>query len=368
MARGLDTLPLVGALSDPHGMTTLARAYLEWMGERHYSERTVESHLKNLRPFLRWCNERGLVRANEVTRPMLERYQRHLFHYRKADGAPLSVAAQCSRLRTVQGLCRWLTKANLILANPASELDLPRMPRQLPKHVLTVEELERVLSQPEVLEPQGLRDRAMMEVLYSTGMRRMELAQLGVFDVDAARRTVMIRQGKGHKDRVAPIGQRALLWVLKYLNEVRPEWVVEPDCGRLFLSDRGNAIEVDYLTELVSRYIDRAGVGKRGSCHLFRHSVATLMLDNGADIRFVQAFLGHASIQTTQIYTQVSIRQLQQIHAATHPAERRAKPREVAETSVAPVLASIEQEGYDGDDEQRTEERGPRPGGAAPRR
>ena len=159
--------------------------------------------------------------------------------------------------------------------------------------------------------------------------------RLGVFDLDLTRETVMIRQGKGQKDRVAPIGRRALAWVLRYLNEVRPQWAIEPDPGALFLGHLGQPLNVEYLSYLVRWYVKAAGLGKLGSCHLFRHTAATLMLENGADLRFIQAFLGHARLETTQIYTQVSIRQLKEIHTATHPAERpRSKepPHKAAET------------------------------------
>ncbi len=329
-------LPRVGMLNDPHGMTTLVRAHLAWMRERNYSGETIDGREGDLRIFLRWCAERGVMRANEITRPMLERYQRHLFHYRKENGQPLSVRSQRMRIDAVRALYRWLSKANLVLANPASELELPRVPKRLPKHVLNAAEIERVLNACDVSEPTGVRDRAMMETLYSTGIRRTELAHLQVFDLDLTRETVMIRQGKGQKDRVTPIGRRALDWVLKYLNEVRPHWVVEPDHGALFLNHLGQGFNPGYLTHLVRWYVERAGLGKVGSCHLFRHSIATLMLENGADIRFIQAFLGHSQLSTTQVYTQVSIRQLKDVHTATHPAERRPAKDAATETADTP--------------------------------
>jgi integrase/recombinase XerD len=151
-------------------------------------------------------------------------------------------------------------------------------------------------------------------------MRRMELASLKLYDLDLERGTVMIRLGKGKKDRMIPIGSRALAWIDKYVVEVRPALVREPDDGTLFLSNLNEAFTPNRLTQLVREYIDAAQLGKRGSCHLFRHTMATLMLENGADIRFIQQMLGHAELSTTQIYTQVSIRKLKEIHTLTHPA------------------------------------------------
>jgi len=214
-----------------------------------------------------------------------------------------------------------------ILHNPASELELPRLEHRLPKHVLTVAEVEQVLAQPDIHDPLGLRDRALMETLYSTGMRRLELANLKLYDLDTERGTVTIRQGKGKKDRVIPIGDRAAAWVEKYIREARPRLVVEPDDHTVFLSNAGEPFCLDHLSDLVRTHVDAANIGKRGACHKFRHSMATLMLENGADIRYNQQMLGHADLKTTQIYTQVSIRQLKRIHTATHPAARPEKEK-----------------------------------------
>jgi len=159
-------------------------------------------------------------------------------------------------------------------------------------------------------------------ILYSTGLRRAELARLELTDIDRQRGTILVRCGKGRKDRVVPIGQRALRWLDKYLVETRPVLAVDPAVAHLFITHYGRPIHVNHLSLLVRGYLVRAGVTKRGSCHLFRHTAATLMLENGADIRFIQALLGHTCLSTTEIYTHVSIGQLQKVHAKTHPAGR----------------------------------------------
>ncbi len=185
--------------------------------------------------------------------------------------------------------------------------------------MLSASEAEAVLAVPDLSLGFGIRDRAMLEVLYSTGMRRRELIGLSVWDLDAERGTVSIRQGKGRRDRMVPIGERALAWVAKYSADVRPGLVVPPDAGVLFLTKEGLDFTPDHLSGLVTRYVERADIAKHGSCHLFRHTMATLMLEGGADIRYIQQMLGHAELSTTQIYTQVSIRALKAIHTATHP-------------------------------------------------
>lgn len=276
--------------------------------------------------FLLWCEARAVTRPDDVTRPILERYQRHLYHHRKTDGKPLSFISQTGRLMAVRAYFRWLARQNVLLSNPAADLELPRMEKRLPRVVLSASEVEAVLATPALGDAIGLRDRALLETLYSTGVRRLEVVGLAVDDVDFDRGTLLVRQGKGKKDRMLPVGERALAWIDKYVREARPAL----SCGlherTLFLTHLGESIVPEYLTHRVRRYVEAAELGKRGSCHLFRHSMATLMLENGADVRYVQEMLGHANLGTTQIYTHVSIRRLKEVHSATHPGARLVRP------------------------------------------
>lgn len=310
-----------GDSTDPQGMNALREKFLDWLAVTNYAERTVAIRRACLGYFIDWAAQRGIARPVEVSRPVLERYQRFLFAYRKQNGDPLSVATQCSRLASVKAWFKYLAKHHHVLYNPASEVEMPRLDFRLPKAILSASEAEIVLALPKVGEVLGLRDRAIMETLYSTGMRRMEAVNLKVHDVDRDRGTVMIRHGKGKKDRLIPIGGRASAWVEKYLLEARPRLAVgERSANVLFLTTMGEAFHPVHLSKLVRDYVLAADLGKKGSCHLFRHTMATLMLEGGADIRFIQAMLGHASLDTTQVYTQVSIRMLKEIHTATHPA------------------------------------------------
>jgi len=168
------------------------------------------------------------------------------------------------------------------------------------------------------------RDRALMELLWSTGIRRGEVVNLELYSVDASRKTVTIVQGKGKQDRVIPVGARALWWLNYWQQEVRPQLLVNPHCKALFLAlDGMEGLQANGITNMVGTYIRASGISKWGSCHLFRHAMATQMLENGADLRWIQAMLGHRSVESTQIYTQVSIKALQAVHASTHPAEQR---------------------------------------------
>lgn len=308
-----------GDPADPHGFHRACVDFLDWIEVRHYSPRTVSGFRDSLAIFVVWCETRGVTRPVEVTRPVLEAYQRHLFWRRKRDGAPLSNQTQYTRLVPIRGLFRYLVRQNRVLANPASDLELPKVDQRLPRAVLTVSETERVLALPDVRSPFGLRDRAILEVLYSTGIRRQELIALTVWDLDPERGLLTVRKGKGRKDRVVPAGERAAAWVARYASDARPRLVVPPDVGVLFLTKEGLDFTPDHLSGLVTRYVERADLGKRGSCHLFRHTMATLMLEGGADIRYIQAMLGHAELGSTQLYTQVAVGTLKAVHAACHP-------------------------------------------------
>ncbi|MFC1853874.1 site-specific tyrosine recombinase XerC [candidate division CSSED10-310 bacterium] len=310
----------------PDSLAAIAEEYYEWMQVTNYSERTIQNCRRNLGYFFTWCEERGLLRPADVTKPIVERYQRHLFYYRQQrTGQPLTPGSQQVRLTAIRTFFKWLARKNYVLYNPAGDLYMPRAEHRLPHQSLTLAEVERVLSQPDLKTNTGIRDRAILETFYSTGIRRLELIKLTVYNVDLERETLFICQGKGKKDRMLPIGTRALDWIEQYLYDIRPQYVVPPDQGCLFLTRWGGPFSINTLSYMVKRHLQNANINKQGSCHLFRHTMATLMLENGADIRYIQQMLGHAAIESTKVYTQVSIRTLKAVHSQTHPASY--KPR-----------------------------------------
>jgi integrase/recombinase XerD len=329
-------------------------AFLEWTVSSGLTEATASIRRHSLDSFIVWCDERGLERPQDITRPILQRYQGHLYHYRKANGQPLSFNTQATRLMPIVAFFKWCARENHILHNPASDLVLPKPPRQLPRHLLTVAEIEAVLNQADIDTPSGLRNRAMMETLYSTGIRRAELSRLEIYDVDTERGTLMVRLGKGRRDRLIPLGARACAWIERYLREVRPHLVLAMDQRILFLTDYGEAFEKNRLSDMVKRHMQYAGV--QGGCHAFRHAMATHMLENGADIRYIQAILGHSELSTTQIYTHVAIGHLQAVHALTHPARiersggvQRESGDEVAGRAERTLLDALEAESAEED-------------------
>jgi integrase/recombinase XerD len=302
-------------------MVAMLEQFLKWMQSKNYADWTVTTRRSQLGRFVQWATARGISHPREITKPIIERYQRSLYHYRQPNGNPLSFQTQNSQVVAIRAWFKWLARNNHVLYNPAADVELSKLEHRLPKCVLTASEAEQVINQPDTHTKLGIRDRAILETFYSTGMRRAELMGLRPCDLDMERGTVVIRQGKGKKDRMIPIGERALAWIDRYQVEVRPGLLVGAG-DVLFLTHLGKPFAPDQMSELVASYVKAAEIGKEGSCHLFRHTMATVMLENGAGIRYIQAMLGHAKLETTQIYTRVSIRRLKEVHTATHPARK----------------------------------------------
>lgn len=313
------TLPVSAA---PDALASWLRAYIEHLRVLNFAEETLTNRVSALQLFLSWAAERDVLCASDVTRKVLEAYQRWLWHYRRTNGQRLGWSTQQKRLIALKDWFRWLTRQDVILHNPASEIELPRAEQRLPAEPLTRTEIERLLNVPDVADPLGVRDRAVLELFYSTGLRRAEVCALELTAVNWERRTLTVRRGKGKKDRVVPVGERALHWLERYLNEVRPRLSLDTRELAFFLTGYGGPFHPDGLSRQVSDWMDAAGIARRGSCHLLRHTCATHMLEGGADIRYIQQLLGHESLETTAIYTEVSIRQLQEVHARCHPAAR----------------------------------------------
>lgn len=183
--------------------------YLESRLIHNYAPETNRRHDSNIRKFITWCDERGITDPRSVTKPILERYKKHLYYSRKSNGEPMSFNGQATVLTSIKTFFKWLTQNNYLLYNPASELQLPRKPKQLPRNLLSLEETQDLLNAADIHSLSGLRDRAVMELLYSCGLRRQECANLQLHDIQLTQQTVFVREGKGGKDRVVPIGDSA---------------------------------------------------------------------------------------------------------------------------------------------------------------
>ena len=305
-------------------LNSLVEEHLTAMQVRHYSASTLRTRRFLLRGFADWCGTANIRLSVQFRKRDIEEYQAHLYQYRKHSsqktaGQPLSVRGQQMRLSAVSVFLGWLTKTGVLASNPATDLEGLREEHRLPRQVLTATEAEKILNAINTQWLTGVRDRAMLETLYSTGMRRGELLALTLDDIQRESGVVRINCGKGSRDRVVPVGARALAWIERYLQEVRPRWIQPTSGPHLFLTNRGTRLSANQASQVAKRHIDNAQVGKKGSCHIFRHTCATVLLQNGADIRSIQQLLGHASLETTQLYTQVTVVDLKRVHSRCHP-------------------------------------------------
>ncbi|MEQ1786496.1 MAG: site-specific tyrosine recombinase XerD [Acidimicrobiales bacterium] len=290
---------------------------LMWLtAERGRAANTIAAYRRDLRTYVAWLRESGRTLA-DVTEADLVDYVRAL---RERDLAPASVARS---LVPVRSLHRFLAEEGRASVDPGAHLELPKVPRGLPK-ALSEEEVGRLLDAPEGEEAVALRDRAMLEVLYGTGVRVSELVGLSLGDVDLD--AALLRAfGKGSKERIVPVGVPAVRALVAWLGPAgRPalapaQWRRRGDAEAVFLNARGGRLSRQGAWDVLSRYARQVGLEGRLSPHVLRHSCATHMLDHGADIRAVQELLGHASISTTQVYTLVSTERLWEVYRSAHP-------------------------------------------------
>jgi integrase/recombinase XerD len=301
-------------------MGAWVESHLEWLEAKGYARGTIQSRRGYLRKFVAWSAGQGATQPHDFALPLIEAYRVHLHTLRRRDGAPLGWGSRAQPLLAIRGLFRWLTLTGELSSNPAADVELPRRGRRLPRRVLSASEVERVLALPNIRTGTGLRDRTILEVLYWTGIRRAECANLDLRDLDLGRGVLLIRDGKGARDRFVPLGRRVTVWLTHYIRRGRTSLLKSGDPGALFLSRLGGQISVKRLGAMVHDALWAAGLGGGGACHRFRHTVATLMLEGGADIRDLQELLGHEQLNTTALYARVSIQRLQEVHRRTHPA------------------------------------------------
>jgi integrase/recombinase XerD len=308
--------------------------YLEHLRNRHLVPGTVSGVRYMLDQFFLYCGKD----EREVALADMEGFREYLSKKRKSTGEPFTLERQQRYVRVVAGFLKWLYRQGKILTNPFAELPPIKKPRRIPRGIITHEDVMKLLQQPNLFKPIGFRDRAMMEMLYSTGLRANELCRLMIYDIDFAARTVRVNQGKGRKDRVVPIGKVAAAYALEYLRKVRPvllarasSWKVRSgrealtDCGVFFLSKVGKQFRSDTIWRIISQYRLKSGQTIKITSHSFRHACAIELLRGGASIRHVQEMLGHSEINTTQIYTRIVPVDLKKAHQRTSPSERRKK-------------------------------------------
>ncbi len=309
---------------------------MEWLADykkhleaRHLAATTIEQRMKMLESFHEWLGLRDLrdLDLNDILT-----YQKHLAKPRKTTGLSNSIGYQHTQLRCVKNYTAFLKEREQLLIDPCENLPVLHSPKSLPKGVLSNAQIMKLLRMCDVSDPLGFRDRVIMEVLFSCGLRGRELCRLTIYDPDFDKKTLRVLQAKGRKDRVVPIGKAALEYLREYIARVRPI-ILEKNQGNrgkrangaaaLFHTQIGTPLRVDTLWKIIRGYRKNANLPETVTTHSFRHACATEMLKGGASVRHVQEMLGHADITTTQIYTHLAKADLQKIHQKTAPSERR---------------------------------------------
>ncbi|MCP4373532.1 MAG: tyrosine-type recombinase/integrase [Deltaproteobacteria bacterium] len=315
--------------------------YSEWMLTRGWSERTQESYKSNVRFFLDYLiNETSVQNLNEIDSKILSGFQTFLYHYESRQrrhassragtgetGKRLALSSQHTKLVSVRSFFHFLYETDVLLFNPSAALHLPKKRKSLPKGVMSEKQVEKLLNQPDLSTALGFRDGTILETLYSSGIRNSELRSLAVYDVDLNLLQLAIRKGKNAKDRVVPLGEIAADYIHEYLVSARPKLnrssaMADASNELLFISKNGLQITKANLIWIIAKYVKEAGLKQNFTPHSLRHSCATHMLRAGADIRYIQEMLGHASVATTQIYTKVEVTDLRAMHRQCHPREK----------------------------------------------
>lgn len=286
--------------------------YLHYLKvERGLSENTIASYGIDLKLFLEYLRENEIPSFKQVNKEIIVNYMQAEKNNNKANS---SILRSVSSLRK---FFQYLAQEKIIEKDPMLLIDTPKKKQHLPQ-VLTKEEVEKLLHSPNTGQVLGLRDRAMLELMYATGLRISEIINLKLEDLHLTMGTLQTL-GKGHKERIVPVGDEAIKWINRYLEEARPKLLKQKRSNYLFLNFHGNNLTRQGVWKNLKAEVRKAGIQKNITPHTLRHSFATHILENGADLRIVQELLGHADISTTQIYTHLSNKQLADIYNRAHP-------------------------------------------------
>ncbi len=297
--------------------------YLTHLQSLNRAKATMDWYRTLIRRFEAFAEGRGVEQWPNVTTALLLDYQKHVFALLNTQGRPYAVAAQNLHLIVLDSLFRYLKRSGYMPHNPAAEIEHAREPQRLPKAVPTAREIKRLLNVPDTSTVLGYRDRTIMEVFYTTGMRLMEMVKLKVQDIDLDHGLLIVRQGKGKKDRVVPLGRMAAKYLETYLQGIRSELLRgRPDASHVFLTVLGGAFCARAMAQRIAKHVERVKLSASVTPHVFRHACATHMIRNRANIRHVQEMLGHSRLETTERYLQLTITDLKEAHARCHPREK----------------------------------------------
>ena len=306
-------------------ITVEAERYLDHLTvERGLSEHTLMAYRRDLRRYLEFLAKRDITEPGQVEEATIRSFVASLSAATYGEGEderPYRASSVARTLSSVRSFHRFMVRDGVADRDPAGGVSQPKLPRSLPRP-LTVEEVTRLLEAPDPATPVGIRDRAILELLYGAGLRISELVGLDVDDVDLDPGSVRVL-GKGGKEREVPLGRYGREAVEAYVTRTRPEFASAKSRGALFLNQRGGRLTRQSCARLLAAHVSTADIDRRVSLHTLRHSFATHLLEGGADVRVVQELLGHASVATTQIYTLVTREHLREVYYASHPRARR---------------------------------------------
>jgi integrase/recombinase XerD len=293
-------------------MEVLLDSFLSYLAvEKGLSENTLESYGRDLRKFIRFAEESGLGSAGEI------RYSHILDYLSQFKEKGFNATTIVRSIVSIRQFFKYLLMEKIIEEDPAARIGTPKMKKGLPG-VITLDEVESLLSAPDESTPEGLRDSAMLEALYATGIRVSELIGLKLNDVNFELGFVVV-YGKGSKERIVPMGDKARQKLIEYLGSSRPTLLKSREAKALFVTRLGKGMTRQGFWKIIKQHTLKAGIAKKISPHTLRHSFATHLLERGADLRTIQIMLGHSDISTTQIYTHVERERLKEIHKKYHP-------------------------------------------------
>lgn len=303
--------------------TKLGQLMNDWLRDqrrRGLTQATVQTRRLLLRRFLQWCWMRDVTEPEWLSRGLLQEWFDWLETYRTSKRLPLAESSREGLLRAVNTFLEFLVGRKVIDTNPLEGFRIRRCRGRSLPNVLDEAEAAALCAAPDTTDLLGLRDRAMLELLYASGLRRGELVSLRMGDLRLQTGIVVVRHAKGGKERIVPVGRVAVHWLRRYLEEARSRMLVaEEPSDAVFLTCYGDPFSSGCVGQLVRGYLDAIGVSMPGSCHLLRHACATHMLDHGSDLRTIQTLLGHSRLDTTEIYTHVSTERVCAVHQAAHP-------------------------------------------------
>jgi integrase/recombinase XerD len=291
--------------------------YMKALGRSYYTIKVAKYEIRALVDFM---DKEKLYNVEDMTGDVLQEYQEELAFRLTAKGRLLGLATQSKMLSMIRGFTRYLKQKDYLMHDPGECIKLPKKAKRLPKAILTQSEIKKLLDAPDMQTNRGYRNRIILEILYDTGIRRSELADIKLIDLDLGAGYIHIC-GKGNKERVVPLCKRVCEIVQNYILAVRPAFLNGKDPGYLILNRWGQKMNPNGVWAVVKRCTHLARLKKNATTHTLRHTCATHMLKNGAPVRHLQEMLGHESLESTQIYTHVTINDLKAIHAKYHPSE-----------------------------------------------